>query len=176
MMSSRSVCAAVLTVALALRAGAPLVAQEQQSVPPPPPPATSPNTPENLDRIKRLIDRPPALKIDENRLRFYVEVLGKFPTFEAYVKGQDLTKGPRKDGPMTHAEFLSVITPRELYSTAGIKPTEMLQFAITNWLIQSVATKAYDKLRTAYNERQIREIRERIEAELAALKAKSGGG
>ena len=173
-MSSRSVCAGVLTIALAVRAVAPLVAQEPQSAPPAQTPVTSPNTPENLDRIKRLIDRPPALKIDENRLRFYVEVLARFPTFEAYVKGQDLTKGPTKGGPMTHQEFLNLVTPRELYSTAGIKPTEMLQFAIVNWLGQELAKKAYDKLRNAYDERQIREIRERIDAELAALRAKSG--
>ena len=172
MMWSRRICAAVVTAALALRAGAPLLAQEQQTAPPPPPPATSPNTPENLERIKRSINRPPALKIEENRLRFYVEVLAKFPTFEEYVKGQDLTKGPVRGGSMTHQDFLNLITPRELYSSAGIKPTEMLQFAIVNWLGHELAKKAYDRLRTAYDERQIREIRERIEAELAALRAK----
>ena len=174
MISTRSVCAVVLAIALARHAVAPVLAQAQQSAPPPPP-AASPNTPENLDRIKRLIDRPPAVKIEENRLRFYVEVLARFPTFEEYVKGQDLTKGPTKGGPMTHQEFLNLVTPKELYSTAGIKPTEMLQFAIVNWLGHELAKKAYDKLRTAYDERQIREIRERIEAELAALRAKSGG-
>ncbi len=149
------------------------MAQQQQTSPPPPQlPVTDPNTPENLERIKKLMTRPPALKIDENRLRFYVEVLGKWPTFAEYIAGDDLTKGAVKGGAMTHQEFLNLVTPRDLYSTAGIKPTEMLQFAIVNWLGHELAKKAIEKLRTAYDERQIREIRERIERELALLKGK----
>ena len=177
-MPSRRVCAAVVTLALVVQIGAPAVvraqqtqAQAQQTTAPPQAPPTPPNTPENLDRIKRLVNQPPAVKIEEGRLRFYVEVLARFPTFAEYVKGEDLTKGPVKGGAMTHQEFLNLITPQELYSTAGIKPIEMLQFAIVNWLSHEIADKAITKLRSAYDERQLREIRERIERELAALKA-----
>jgi hypothetical protein len=71
---------------------------------------------------------------------------------------------------MSHQEFLDLINPKELHSTAGITPAEMLQFAMTNWLGQSLIKKALDDVRNARTEKEVQEIRERIDRELAALR------
>ena len=71
---------------------------------------------------------------------------------------------------MTHNEFLGMVTPREMYSTAGIRPTEMLQSAIVNWLGHALIKKGWKELSEARSEREINEIRARIDRELAALR------
>ena len=81
----------------------------------------------DLDRIRAAVNRDPAFKFDESQVRFYLQVLAPAPTFSDFVKGQDLTSGVVADAPMTHREFLDMVTPKELYSAAGIRPTETLQ-------------------------------------------------
>ena len=176
-----SACATALTATLALGA-APLYAQEP---PPPPKPAESSAAPqtntaqqtpapallteEELERIKLGLSRP-EFKIDDSKLRFYVEVIGKFPTWVEIAKGYDLINGPTKRGnPMTHAEYLSLATPRDMISSAGIKPVEVLQFALVNWAGQALIKKAVQEFSRARDERELREIRERIDKELAIL-------
>ena len=172
--------ATLLTATLALGA-APLYAQE---VPPPSrpgePAATPPPTPpqtvapllltqEELERIKLGLSRP-EFKIDDSKLRFYIEVVGKLPTWVEIAKGSDLINGPTKRGnPMTHAEYLSLTTPRDMVSSAGIKPVEVLQFALVNWAGQALIKKAVQEFSRARDERELREIRERIDKELAIL-------
>src|SRR5262245_48705674 len=164
-----------LTIALGV---APLYAQE--SAPPPAKPpaesqAAAPQTPasapaqtpafptaEEVERVKQGLARP-EFKIDDSKLRFYVEVVGKFPTWVDIAKGYDLMNGPTKRGnPMTHAEFLGLVTPRDMVSTAGIKPIESLQFALVNWAGQALIKKAIQEFSKARDERELREIRERI--------------
>jgi hypothetical protein len=70
---------------------------------------------------------------------------------------------------MTHAEFMSMVTPKELYSAAGIKPTEALEMALTGWLAQTLARKAIDDIRKARSSKEIQDIRDRITKELAGL-------
>jgi len=169
-------------LALALGAG-PLYAQE--SAPPPKPAAESSAAPqlptaapgqlpafptqEELERIKQGLARP-EFKIDDSKLRFYVEVVGRFPTWVDIAKGYDLLNGPTKRGnPMTHAEYLGLVTPRDMVSSAGIKPIESLQFALVNWAGQALIKKAIKEFSQARDERELREIRERIDKELAIL-------
>lgn len=140
------------------------------------PPATTaaeqalpPNT--NLDRIRELASRSPTLRIDEGQLRIYVEVIGRWPRFDEMAKGYDLMNGPtRRGNPMTHQEFLNMVTPKELYSTAGIMPLDMLQFALTNWLIKAVIEKGLEDMKNAKTKAEVDEIRARIDRELAAIK------
>jgi alpha-amylase/alpha-mannosidase (GH57 family) len=70
---------------------------------------------------------------------------------------------------MSHNEFLKLVTPQEMYSSAGINAMEQLQFAFTNWLGQSLIRKAVEELKDAKTERDAQEIRERIDRELSAL-------
>ena len=153
MAPSRMTCWLVAVVAAAL-SGVPAVAAGQ-----------------DLTRIREAVSRPPAIVIDNGRLKIYMEVIAKWPSFKELVKGEDMVHGPTKRGnPMTHAEFLAMVTPEEMVSTAGIQPTEMLQFAIVNWLGQAVIKKGLEEISRAKSEREIAEIRARIERELAALR------
>lgn len=89
------------------------------------------------------------------------------------MKGYDLVNGPTKGGnPMSHREFLAMVTPKEFYSSGGITAMEQLQFALTNWLGQTFVKKAIEDLQTARDQREVDDIRERIERELAALRRK----
>jgi hypothetical protein len=141
------------------------------------PPAGDPQAPapiitnSDLNRIRKALDSEPALKIDDDQLRFYVQVLARQPTFAEFVKGYDLVNGPtRRGNPMTHQEFLNMVTPRDLYSSSTITATEVLQFAVTNWLGQTLIRRAIEELREAKSEQEVREIRDRINRELAALR------
>lgn len=187
-----------MAAALALLVGTAPLAAQTTPPPTPPPPATTtqqttppptgtvdpkagakPDAPQpadqNLDRIKKALSQEPKLALDETQLRFYVEVLAKIPRIEEIIGKYDLMNGPTKRGnPMTHQEFLGMVTPRELYGSAGIKPGELLQFAIVNWLGKAFVTKVVEDLRNANSEREIQEIRDRIDRELAAIKAKGG--
>jgi hypothetical protein len=96
-------------------------------------------------------------------------------TFAEYVKGYDLWNGPTKGGnPMTHQEFINMVTPRELYGSGGITASEILQFSFTNWLGQMLLRRGMEELREAKTEKEAREIRERIDRELRALRSYEG--
>ena len=125
----------------------------------------------NLDRIRAAVTRPPALIIDDGRLKIYVEVIANWPNFAEMVKGYDLMNGPTKrGGPMSHQEFLNMVTPKEMYSSVGIRPTEILQSAIVGALGQAIIKRGLEAIRNARDEREIQEIRGQIDRELAALR------
>ena len=134
--------------------------------------AREPEARPNFDRIRESISRDPTIKLEDYRLRFYVEIVAKWPTFQEYVGKSDLRNGPTPYGGVTHQDFLNYVTPREIYGSQGIKATELIQFSIVNWLGQSLAKKAIESFRNARDESELRAIRERIERELAALKGR----
>lgn len=146
----------------------------QQSTKPSNPPPTAAQAAADLERVKAQLNRAPVLKLDDNQLRFYVEVIGKQPSIADVIGSYDLINGPtRRGAPMTHQEFLNMVTPQEFYGSQGIKSYELLQFALTNWLGQQIVKKAIEDLRNAKSDREVAEIRARIDRELAALR---GGG
>ena len=142
-------------------------------VQPPTPPVQPPAPPpDSLDRIREAVKRPPSLRVENGQLRIYVQVIANWPTFADVVKGYDLRNGPAGGGnPMSHKEFLSLTTPKEMYSSSGIKPTEMLTFAIVNYLGQAIIKKGLEEILHARSEKEIADIRARIDRELAALRA-----
>jgi hypothetical protein len=181
---------ALLTVLLAGSAGPTEArpAQAQTQAPPPAAadkpqtaasqvttPATAAAMPVDLDKIKNIVNQSPkaTLNLDSMRARFYVQVNAEQkPLFSSFVGTFDLRNGPVPRAGMTHQEFLNLVTPKELYSAAGIQPKEVLQFAITNYLAQALVRKALEEIKSARNESEIQAIRERINRELAALMGK----
>jgi len=161
-----AIAAVAVIVSLASSASA------QTADPPPTLPAIqAPERPPNLDRIREAVSKPPEIKISDGQLRIYVEVIAKWPRFDQLVKGYDLMNGPVARGnPMSHAEFLNMVTPRELHSSGGIKPTEILTMALVNWAGKAVITKGLEAISNAKSQREIDEIRARIDRELAALR------
>lgn len=136
----------------------------------------TPITAADLARIQKALATSPSINLDQDRLRYYVRVLAHQPTFAEFAKGYDFMNGPtRRGNPMTHQEFLNMVTPQDLHSSGGITAMETLQFAFTNWLGQSLVKKAIEDLRNARSEREVQEIRDRIERELAALKPPGAG-
>jgi hypothetical protein len=139
------------------------------------PSITQPSAPsaQEVDLVKRGLSQGVFLNLKPELLRFYSRVDAKSPrTFSDYAKGYDLWNGPTKGGnPMSHQEFVNMVTPKEFYGSGGIKATELLQFAFTNWLAQTVLRRGLEELKEAKSERDAREIRERIDRELAILKA-----
>lgn len=134
------------------------------------PSASTSGSPDQLEVVRRSLNQGPGLKLDDRQLRFYLEIIAKQPTFAEYSRGYDFINGPTKGGnPMSHQEFLKLVTPKEMYSQAGITATDQLQFALTNWLGQSLIRRALDQLKEARTDREALEIRERIERELTAL-------
>jgi len=130
----------------------------------------------DLGRIRKALATSPTLKLDDNQLRYYVRILAQRPNFLDFMKGYDFKNGPTRGGnPMTHQEFLAMVTPKEMNSSGGITAMETLQFAFTNWLGQSLVKKAVEDLKNAKSEREVQEIRDRIERELAALRPPGGG-
>jgi hypothetical protein len=124
--------------------------------------------------IRSALSQPRLANLNDDQLRFYVHVTAKQPrfSFADYAKGYDFIHGPTKGGnPMSHAEFLNMITPKELHSSAGITPLETLQGAIVNWLGQKLIKNALDAIKNARSEGEIQDIQDRIDRELAALNA-----
>lgn len=120
--------------------------------------------------MQRALEQAQGLKLDERQLRFYLEIIERLPTFAEYARGYDFLHGPTGGGnPMSHDEFVRMVTPKEMYSSAGITPGLQVQWALTNWVGQALIKKAMEELKQARDESQIREIRERIERELDAL-------
>jgi hypothetical protein len=134
-------------------------------------PLAVPVTQADLARIRRALDSEPAVRISDDQLRFYMQILVRQPTFAEFAKGYDFKHGPtRRGNPMTHAEFVAMVTPKEMQSSVGITARETLEFALTNWLGQTLIKRAFEELQQAKDEREVQEIRDRIERELAALK------
>jgi len=133
--------------------------------------------PVNVDQIQRQLRQQPAVKLDDQQLRFYVLVLAKEPPkFFDWIGNYDLKNGPTKGGaPMTHQEFLSMVTPKELNELFGSTSSSsfaMLQAAVMNAAAQSLIKKGIEEIRHARDEHEVQAIRERIDRELAALLAK----
>ncbi|MEZ5316739.1 MAG: hypothetical protein R2752_05005 [Vicinamibacterales bacterium] len=127
-----------------------------------------------LERIREGLEKMPNAVFTDGKLRFYAFVAVKQPTIDRFLENYDLVNGPTRGGnPMSHQEFLNMVTPKELYGSGGIKGYEMLQFALVNWLGQKVISKGLEAIKNARDEREVKEIRDRIDRELAALR---GGG
>ena len=168
-----------MTLAASLVLAPPDVALARQGESPPPTTPTTPTPtvpPADLERVRKALDKPSTLDLNEERLRFYASVTEKIPmTFAEYAKGYDLWNGPTKGGnPMTHQEFLTMGTPKELYGSGGITASELLQFSLTNWIGQKLVRRGLEELKEAKTEREAREIRERIQRELRALRTYEG--
>ncbi|MBA3641250.1 MAG: hypothetical protein H0W53_18665 [Acidobacteria bacterium] len=107
--------------------------------------------PVSLDRIQEAISRPPAIKTPAGRPTFRVEVIAKKPTIED-ILGKGYLVGPTP-GPMTHQEFLNMVTPNEFRGMGVFTGGEALTVAATSIGLQWALSKAIDKLAAAKTER-----------------------
>lgn len=131
--------------------------------------------PVDIEHIKQEAGKQSAMKLDDQQLRFYVLILAKQPkfSFTEVVGGYDLMNGPTRGGAaMTHKEFLNMVTPKELNELFGSTSSSsfaMFQAALMNAAGQMIIKKAIQQLRNAHDERDVQEIRQRIDTELREL-------
>jgi hypothetical protein len=123
----------------------------------------------SLDRIREALARDSSLKLDGAQRRFYLQVVAKTPTIYDYLAKKDLLHGPVPRAQMTHQEYVQMITPKEMYSGVGIRPHEVLEFAITSFLISTLVKRGAERLAAASTERERRRIQAQIDQELEAL-------
>jgi hypothetical protein len=150
--------------------------------PPPDPkaaPAQTPTPPAplpvNVDKIRTALDRPQRIHISDQNLRFYVEIRPPEIGFMSFVGDYDLMNGPVPGAAITGRDLMNMQTPKEMYSSAGITATDMLQFAATNYVAQTLIRKAADEIKHAKDRKAIAEIQARIDRQLAALMAADKG-
>jgi hypothetical protein len=116
------------------------------------------------------------LNLRDERLRYYTETHVAAPqTFAEYLGDESLWDGAATKGgnPMTHQEFLAMVTPKDLYGSGGIQAIELLQFALTDWAAKTLVRRGMEEMKEAKTEREVKEIRERIDRELAILSRSS---
>jgi hypothetical protein len=144
-----------------------------------PPPTSSVLDPQSsitsdLARIREGLEKPiPAKRFDDGRLRFFAETQEKVPSFKALSFGFDLFNGPVPGAGMTHQDFLTMVTPKYINSSGGIRAIETLEWGLVNYAAVWTVKRLYKELSEAKTAMRKREIQQQIDRELAALK---GGG
>jgi hypothetical protein len=135
-------------------------------------PDPPPTLPVSLDRIKQGLSAGPGLKLEPDMRndipRFYVDV-NATPNVQKFLEGVDLVHGPVPRAGMTHAEFMEMVTPRELYSQAGFGGLDVLTANVGFAAVMYLARKAFIAMSNAKSEAEVRAIREQIQRELAEL-------
>jgi hypothetical protein len=127
-----------------------------------------PQLPVSLERIQRALSRPPAIRIQGDRIVFRVEVLGRKPTIED-ILGRDYLKGPVPAGGMTHQEFLNIVTPKDFQGYAAFNNREGMTVAATSLALQWALQKAIHKYETAKQDREREAARKEVQEALAEL-------
>jgi hypothetical protein len=180
-MTRRGLCL-VGSLVVAIAIARPVGAQTPPPDPKPAPPSqvtpttgqasAAPALPVDVDKIRTALERPQPLQINDQHLRFYLEVRPAPVTFMSWVGNFDLMKGPVPGSAVTGTDLANMMTPREMYSSAGITATDMLQFAATNFAAQSLIRRAVQEIRNAKDQKQVADIRAKIDHELSALMGK----
>ncbi len=125
----------------------------------------------DLGRIREGLAKPiPAKRFDDGRLRFFAETQQKLPSFKALTFGFDLFNGPVPGAGMTHQDFLTMVTPKYINSSAGIRAIETLEWGLVNYAAVWTVKRLYKELSEAKTAMRKRDIQQQIDRELAALK------
>ena len=132
--------------------------------------------PVSLARIQRALARPSTLRFKPDKPVFRVEIFGRKPTIED-ILGPDYLRGPVPYGGMTHQEFLSMVTPKDVQGYAAFSNREGMVVAATSLALQWALQKAIHKVETAKEERAREAARREVQDALAELtKARKAAG
>jgi hypothetical protein len=132
--------------------------------------------PVSLARIQRALSRPPAIRLNSDRVVFRVEVLGRKMTIED-ILGPDFLKGPVPAGGMTHQEFLNMVTPKDYQGYAAFSNGEGMTVAATSIALQWALQKAIHKFQEAKQDREREAARKEVQdalTELERARARAG--
>jgi len=133
-------------------------------------PAAAPaeDLPVSIDRIQRALSAPPALELKEQHPVFRLEVFGRKPTLED-VLGEKFWIGPTPYGGMTHQDFMSMVTPKEVQPYAGFSGKYLVAETALALTEQWALKQAIHKFKTAISERERDAARKEVLDAMAAL-------
>jgi hypothetical protein len=158
----------------AAQTSAPSQPQAQQTPPAQQTQTPPPELPSDLNRIKEALSNPPKLNlVDKNPFRFYTDINRTTPTFSDMVGSFDLFNGPVPHSGMTHQEFVQSTRPKDLFSSAGFTPGDVIRWGLLTYAegkAVELLKKGIAELNEARTEAERKQIRARIERELAALR------
>ena len=136
-----------------------------------------PQLPIDLNKVKTAVNTPPTLNlVDKNPFRFYSETVRPTPKFSDMVGDFDLFNGPVPHSGMTHQEFVQSTRPKDMYSSAGFTAGDVIRWGILTYAEKKgweVLRKGLRELNDAKTEAERKQIRLRIERELAALRGEA---
>lgn len=135
---------------------------------PPPGSAGDQRLPVDMSKIREALNQNPQLRLQTDELRFYVNIIGRIPTFEEIVGDFDLKNGVVPGAGMTHEEYLAMVN-RDFQTSGGITALDTLQVALTSYALISLVKKAYEEYKLAKTETERQMIQARIERELREL-------
>jgi hypothetical protein len=141
-----------------------------QAQPPPPP-----QLPVDLNRVRIALSNPPTLDLTD-KFRFYSETVRPAPKFKDMVGDFDLFHGPVPHAGMTHQEFLQSTRPKDMYSSAGFTPGDVIRWGVLSYAEMKgweLIRKSLIDLKEAKTEAERKQIRLQIERELAALRGET---
>lgn len=124
--------------------------------------------PVSMERIQRKLSRQPAIRLKGDQSVFRVEVLGKRLTIED-ILGPDYLKGPVPRAPMTHQEFLDMVTPKDYQGYAAFSNREGLAVAASSFALKWALQKAIHKYQTAREDREREAARKEVQDALLEL-------
>jgi hypothetical protein len=126
--------------------------------------------PVSVDRIKAALSRPPAIRLEDSRAIFRVEVIGQKLTIED-ILGPDYLKGPTpvSGGGPTHQEILDLVTPKDVQGYAAFSNAEAMVVAATSFLEAWALQKAIHKFQEAKSNREREAARKEVQDALAEL-------
>ena len=135
---------------------------------------TPPQLPVDLNKIKTAVNTPTTLVLtDKNGFRFYSETVRPAPKFSDMVGSFDLFNGPTPHSGMTHREFVQSTRPKDLYSSAGFTPRDIIRWGILGYVEKKgfeLLMKGFKELKEAKTEAE----RILIEFDIAATPLASG--
>jgi len=142
-----------------------------------PPAQTPPQLPINFTKIKTAVNTPSKLTlVDQSPFRFYSETVRPAPKFADMVGSFDLFRGPVPHAGMTHQEFLQSTRPKDMYSSAGFSVGDVIRWGILGYTEQKgweLIRYSMKQLAEAKTEAERKQIRLKIERELAALRGET---
>jgi hypothetical protein len=138
---------------------------------------TPPELPTNLARVKAALSTTPTLNlVDRNPFRFYTDINRATPTFRDIVGSFDLFNGPVPHSGMTHREFVQSTRPKDMFSSAGFTTGDILRLGLLSYAEGKgieLLRKGLQEINAAKTEAERKQIRARIERELAALRGET---
>jgi hypothetical protein len=123
----------------------------------------------SLDKIQKAVTRPAAIKLNEERPVFRMEIFGRTPSIED-ILGKDYLRGPVPYGVMSHQEFLNMVTPKDVQGYAAFSNSQGMIVAAESVALQWAVLQAIDKLKSVKSDRAKEAARKEVEDAMEALR------